>query len=46
MTSGKVVEAGSVRDVLTHPEHPYTRGLLRAARLDLVEPGATIVLED
>jgi len=44
MTSGKVVEAGSARDVLSHPDHPYTRRLLRAARLDLVEPGATIVL--
>lgn len=46
MTSGKVVEAGSARDVLSHPDHPYTRRLLRAARLDLVEPGTTIALED
>lgn len=46
MTSGKVVEAGSARDVLSHPDHPYTRRLLRAARLDLVEPGMTIALED
>ena len=43
---GKVVEAGSARDVLSHPDHPYTRRLLRAARLDLVEPGTTIALED
>jgi len=46
MTSGKVVEAGSARNVLSHPDHPYTRRLLRAARLDLVEPGMTIALED
>ena len=46
MTSGRVVEAGSARELLSDPEHPYTRRLLRAARLDLVEPGATIVLED
>ncbi|MDO4412060.1 ABC transporter ATP-binding protein [Cutibacterium sp.] len=46
MTSGKIVETGSTRKVLSDPKHPYTRRLLRAARLDLVEPGATIMLED
>ena len=30
MCAGKVVEVGDVRQVLTHPLHPYTRGLLRS----------------
>jgi peptide/nickel transport system ATP-binding protein len=30
MYAGKVVEVGDVRQVLTHPLHPYTRGLLRS----------------
>lgn len=28
MYAGRVVETGTVRDVLRHPKHPYTRGLL------------------
>jgi oligopeptide/dipeptide ABC transporter ATP-binding protein len=28
--AGRVVEAGSRNDVLSHPRHPYTRGLLDA----------------
>jgi oligopeptide/dipeptide ABC transporter ATP-binding protein len=28
MYSGKIAEQGSVRDILTHPKHPYTRALL------------------
>jgi peptide/nickel transport system ATP-binding protein len=28
MYAGRIVEAGSVDDVLDHPMHPYTRGLL------------------
>ncbi len=28
MYAGRIVEEGSVRDVLRHPQHPYTRGLL------------------
>lgn len=38
MYLGQVVEEGSVADVLMHPLHPYTRGLLAATlvgRLDL-----------
>ena len=27
---GRLVESGSARDVLTHPQHPYTRALLKA----------------
>ena len=30
MYAGKVVEVGDVKQVLTHPLHPYTRGLLRS----------------
>jgi peptide/nickel transport system ATP-binding protein len=37
MYGGRVVEAGSVRDVLTAPRHPYTRGLLAASDLDQVD---------
>jgi peptide/nickel transport system ATP-binding protein len=28
MYAGRIVESGSVQDVLEHPMHPYTRGLL------------------
>jgi oligopeptide/dipeptide ABC transporter ATP-binding protein len=31
MYAGKVVEQGSAEDVFYNPQHPYTRGLLRAA---------------
>lgn len=35
MYAGQIVEAGPVRDVLDHPRHPYTQGLLAAVpRLD------------
>jgi peptide/nickel transport system ATP-binding protein len=35
MYAGKVVETGSVLDVLRRPEHPYTQGLLASMpRLD------------
>jgi peptide/nickel transport system ATP-binding protein len=35
MRSGRIVETGSVDDVLTAPQHPYTQGLLGAVpRLD------------
>ena len=30
MYAGKIVESGSVRDVISQPRHPYTRGLLAA----------------
>ena len=30
MYAGRVVESGRVRDVLAHPRHPYTQGLLAA----------------
>jgi len=31
MYAGRVVEEGPAREVLTHPRHPYTEGLLKAA---------------
>ena len=31
MYAGKIVEQGSAEDVFYNPQHPYTRGLLRAA---------------
>jgi oligopeptide/dipeptide ABC transporter ATP-binding protein len=34
MYGGRVVEAGTVRQVLTAPRHPYTRGLLDASDLE------------
>ncbi len=36
--AGEVMEAGSVRDVLTSPRHPYTQALLRALP-DIARPG-------
>ena len=47
MYQGRIVERGSVREVFRHPKHPYTRGLVATARLDLVEPGQRLpVLAD
>lgn len=33
MYAGNIVEAGSTRNVLKFPQHPYTRGLLSAVKL-------------
>lgn len=30
MYAGRVIETGSTREVLSHPKHPYTKGLLQA----------------
>ncbi len=30
MYAGRLVETGSVRDVLKRPQHPYTLGLLKS----------------
>jgi len=46
MYRGRIVERGSVRQIFEAPQHPYARGLVAAARLD-VEPGQRLpVLED
>jgi peptide/nickel transport system ATP-binding protein len=31
MYAGKIIESGSVKDVLEHPYHPYTQGLIASA---------------
>ena len=33
MYAGRLVELGPVRDVLTHPQHPYTHGLMASTPL-------------
>jgi oligopeptide/dipeptide ABC transporter ATP-binding protein len=35
MYAGRIVEQGPVRDVLRHPRHPYTRGLIASVPADL-----------
>lgn len=40
MYAGRIVESGSVRALLTHPQHPYLRALLRA--LPRLAPGEAI----
>lgn len=42
--AGEVVETGPVRDVLDHPRHPYTQGLLRA--VPRIEEGRLNQLRD
>ncbi|MDR1386853.1 MAG: ABC transporter ATP-binding protein [Propionibacteriaceae bacterium] len=42
MLDGRVVESGPVRQVLSQPIHPYTRGLIATARLDLARPGSRL----
>ena len=47
MYRGRLVERGSVAQVFGAPQHPYTRGLVATARLDLVPPGQRLpVIED
>ncbi|MBO1030845.1 ABC transporter ATP-binding protein [Tessaracoccus sp. SD287] len=47
MREGRLVEQGSVADLLTRPREGYTRGLVATARLDGVPPGSRLpVLED
>ena len=42
MYAGRVVESGSVRDVIRSPRHPYTRGLL-ASRVERAQKGDRLV---
>lgn len=39
MLDGRIVETGTVDDVIARPRHPYTRGLIAAARIAEVPPG-------
>ena len=39
MLDGLVVETGTVAELFTNPQHPYTRGLVATARLDQTRPG-------
>ncbi len=42
MLDGRIVEDGTVADIFHAPQHPYTRGLVATARLDLVAPGSRL----
>jgi len=55
MYAGQVVEQGPVRDLFAHPQHPYTRALLktipsisghRAARLQVIEGQPPIMMAE
>lgn len=47
MLDGQIVEAGTVAELFTRPQHPYTKGLVATARLDLAKPGERLpVVED
>ncbi len=39
MLDGQVVETGTVAELFTNPQHPYTRGLVATARFDQTRPG-------
>ena len=43
MYAGRVAESGSCREVLEHPRHPYTDGLLAAAPQFTAQPGVRFV---
>ncbi|WP_026378026.1 ABC transporter ATP-binding protein [Aestuariimicrobium kwangyangense] len=42
MRNGRVVERGSLHQVISGPRHPYTRGLMATSRLDLASPGSRL----
>lgn len=47
MLDGTIVDSGPVDQLFHSPVHPYTKGLVATARLDLVEPGQRLpVVED
>ncbi len=46
MLDGEIVERGTASQIFDAPEHPYTRGLVATARLDLVEPGTRLPTVD
>ena len=39
---GRIVENGSIEEVIGSPRHPYTQGLVAAARLSDVAPGSRL----
>jgi peptide/nickel transport system ATP-binding protein len=39
LLDGTLIDSGPVTEVLGHPRHPYTAGLVATARLDAVPPG-------
>ena len=39
MLRGEIVEQGTIDEVIAHPRHPYTQGLIASARIDRVQPG-------
>ena len=39
---GRIIENGSIEEVIGSPQHPYTRGLVAAARLSDVVPGSRL----
>ncbi len=39
MLRGEIVEQGTIEEVIAHPRHPYTQGLIASARIDRVERG-------
>ena len=47
MLDGRIVESGPREQLFNEPRHPYTRGLVATARLDLVKPGQRLpTIED
>ena len=39
---GRIIENGSIEEVIGSPQHPYTQGLVAAARLSDVAPGSRL----
>ena len=39
MLEGEIVEQGAIDEVIAHPRHPYTQGLIASARIDRVPVG-------
>ena len=39
MLDGRIVEEGTIAEIISDPRHPYTRGLIASARIDRVPPG-------
>lgn len=46
LLDGEIVETGLIDKVLREPAHPYTRGLVAAARIDRLDPGERLPVMD